>query len=146
MIAWWITSPLKRGRCNGFFGLAAIEQELIGCDKRSGMIDVLEDAMLGNPQYWNHHYQGNERAQHILRRYSYSDRVRYYWTDPKVQQAVAKLMENIDSAQIPETMLSQYLPEQYLAMRSGTVLSCAEELLLHKVRTALAPYADACRV
>jgi D-tagatose-1,6-bisphosphate aldolase subunit GatZ/KbaZ len=127
------------------FGLAAIEHELIDREQRSSMRDILEEAMLSNPQYWNHHYHGDQRAQHILRQYSYSDRVRYYWTDPKVRKAVETLLTNIDSTHIPETLLSQYLPEQYAAMRAGTAISRAEELLLHKIRTALAPYADACR-
>ena len=128
------------------FGLAAIENELIEHGRRSWMRETLEAAMDDNPQYWNRHYHGDHRTQHLLRQYSYSDRIRYYWTHPKVQQAVQVLFRNIDSVKIPETLLSQYMPEQYAAIRGGTRFTGAEDLILHKISAALAPYADACRM
>lgn len=38
--------------------------------------------MLSQPKWWSSHYRGNADQQRLARRYSYSDRLRYYWHDP----------------------------------------------------------------
>jgi D-tagatose-1,6-bisphosphate aldolase subunit GatZ/KbaZ len=42
-------------------------------------------------------------------------------------------------------MLSAFLPEEYLAVRAGTLRPDAHSIILHRIRTALRPYASACR-
>ena len=81
---------------------------------------------------------------HMLRRYSYSDRVRYYWNAPQALDAVQKLMTNLRDVTIPETLLSAYLPEQYHAVRAGRLQPRALPLILDSIRTVLRPYASAC--
>jgi D-tagatose-1,6-bisphosphate aldolase subunit GatZ/KbaZ len=81
---------------------------------------------------------------HLMRRYSYSDRVRYYWNAPAAKEAVEKLLLNLRQVAIPETMLSAYLPEEYLAVRAGTLRPDASSLVIHRIRTVLRAYADAC--
>jgi len=132
----------------GLFALATLEQEIITSGIRSEMRNVLEKIMLEKPIHWNHHYRGDARGQYILRQYSYSDRIRYYWTDPEVQNAVQTLLSNLKEVVIPQTMLSQYLPEQYAAIRAGEleVGIEVEQLLIHKIRKVLEPYAEACRI
>ena len=61
------------------FGLAMIENELLLVHERSNLIEVLDQAMLGQPEYWEKHYHGNANAQAFARKYSFSDRSRYYW-------------------------------------------------------------------
>ena len=51
--------------------------------------------MLAEPRYWQGYYEGDEHAQRIARRYSYSDRLRYYWPDPEIDAAQARLLENL---------------------------------------------------
>jgi len=75
--------------------------------------------MLGQPKYWENHYRGSANAQANARKYSFSDRSRYYWPVNDVQTAVQKLIRNLEKKVIPLTMLSQYLPEQYENIRSG---------------------------
>jgi D-tagatose-1,6-bisphosphate aldolase subunit GatZ/KbaZ len=53
----------------------------------------------------------------LLRRYSYSDRVRYYWHRPEIVAAVERVPSNLASVTIPESMLSRYLPAQFLRLR-----------------------------
>jgi D-tagatose-1,6-bisphosphate aldolase subunit GatZ/KbaZ len=125
--------------------LASIETELVAPGQSSQLMDVLERVMLKDSRHWEHHYAGDERAQRLLRRYSYSDRVRYYWDQPEVKEAVGTLMSNLRKAAIPETMLSFYLPEQYREVRAGRLRPDAHAMILHRIRKVLRAYADACQ-
>ena len=124
--------------------LSTIETELVEPAQCSRLMDVLERVMLQDPRHWEHHYTGDEHAMHLMRRYSYSDRVRYYWNAPPAKEAVEKLLLNLRQVTIPETMLSAYLPEEYLAVRAGTLHSDANSLVIHRIRTVLRAYAEAC--
>ena len=124
--------------------LTLIEAELVADRQCSRLMEVLDRVMLKDRRHWEHHYIGDERAMHLLRRYSYSDRVRYYWTEPQVKQAVETLMLNLRQVAIPETMLSAYLPEQYRAVRAGALQPDAHSLIIHRIRQVLRAYADAC--
>ncbi|HUX28795.1 MAG TPA: D-tagatose-bisphosphate aldolase, class II, non-catalytic subunit [Terracidiphilus sp.] len=124
--------------------LSSIEAELVEPERRSRLMDVLERVMLEDRRHWEHHYSGDEQARRLQRRYSYSDRVRYYWTNPQVREAVERLMENLRARTIPETMLSAFLPEQYFAVRAGTLPADAHAIILHRIRTVLRMYAEAC--
>ncbi len=119
--------------------LAEIELELYGPAQASHLMSVLERAMIGDRRYWESHYSGNELSAALMRRYSYSDRIRYYWNDPQVKAAVEKLLHNLAQRPIPETMLSAFLHEQYLAVRAE-----AHAIVLHRIRNVLRPYAEAC--
>jgi D-tagatose-1,6-bisphosphate aldolase subunit GatZ/KbaZ len=57
--------------------LSQIEFELIPEAKASHLMDVMEQVMLRDRRNWEHHYAGDEEATRLLRRYSYSDRIRY---------------------------------------------------------------------
>jgi D-tagatose-1,6-bisphosphate aldolase subunit GatZ/KbaZ len=124
--------------------LSQIEAELAPHWQCSHLADVLERAMLDKPANWEHHYTGDMQAAHLLRRYSYSDRVRYYWHEPRVKEAVDVLMANLRSNSIPETLLSCYLPDEYRAVRAGTLKPDAHSLIIHRIREVLRPYAAAC--
>jgi D-tagatose-1,6-bisphosphate aldolase subunit GatZ/KbaZ len=80
----------------------------------------------------------------LQRRYSYSDRVRYYWDQPEVKESVSTLMSNLGQTAIPETMLSFYLPDQYREVRAGTLQPDAHALIIHRIRQVLRTYAAAC--
>ena len=125
--------------------LSQIEAELVPHQQGSHLVDVLEQAMLDNPANWEHHYTGDEKAAHLLRRYSYSDRVRYYWQEVRVKEAVDVLMTNLERNSIPETLLSCFLPDEYRAVRGGTLKPDAHSLIIHRIREVLRPYAAACR-
>lgn len=124
--------------------LEQIEAELVLPEKRSHLMDVLERAMLDDPRPWLHHYHGDEAEKKLLRRYSYSDRVRYYWTSAQVKDAVERLMGNLRGVEIPETMLSAYLPDAYREVRAGKLQAKAKAIVIDRIRAAIAPYAEAC--
>ena len=129
------------------FALASIEEQLIDAHQRSHLPAVLESAMLGRPASWERYYRGEQPdpgAQRLLRIYSYSDRIRYYWADPTVNAAVARLLDNLSACTLPENMLSQFLPAQYQAVRAGRLAPSPHALVLDRVREAIRPYAAAC--
>jgi len=126
------------------FALAQIEDELVAAEKRSRLPQILEEVMLDRPGNWEKHYHGTPQQQRVLRRFSYSDRLRYYWTEPRVQSATETLLRNLQTIDIPETLLSNLLPDQYCAVRKGHLQPCPHELIVDRVRRALYPYAAAC--
>lgn len=128
----------------GLFALAHIEDELIPADKRSNLRDVVEARMVEDPGRWEIYYTGTEDEQRIARRYSYSDRMRYYWPDEVLKQARATLMDNLSAVTIPLPLLSQYMPLQYDRVRAGKLDNNHEALLIDRVRDSIRPYAAAC--
>ena len=126
------------------FALAAIEDELVQADDRSNLLAVLEAQMLAEPRWWKGYYDGDARAQRLARRYSYSDRMRYYWPYPQVQQAQSRLLANLSVVEIPLPLLSQYLPEQYSRVRGGELAPEPTALVLDRVRDVLRTYTQAC--
>lgn len=128
----------------GFLALCSIEDELVATEQSSQLMRVLDEAMLAQPRHWSKHYPGNDEEQRLLRRYGLSDRSRYFWGDPEVVAAVAKLHSNLGAREIPLSMLSQFLPEQYLEVMQGALGTTTRELVEHKVANVLAQYARAC--
>jgi len=126
------------------FQLTAIETELIPENRQARLPEVLEKAMLANPEYWKDHYQGSETELRQMRRYSYSDRIRYYWNDPTVAQAVGMLVRNLQGTVIPETLLSTWMPAQYHAMRRGELKDEPVAMVRYAITEVLRPYLAAC--
>ena len=130
------------------FALASIEEELISEGdsgmERSNLLSVIERRMLAEPKQWEGYYPGDPPTQSLLRRYSYSDRIRYYWPDPEIQDAQARLLSNLARLDIPPPLLSQYLPDQYERVRRGELPIEPKALILDHVRDVLRDYAFAC--
>ena len=127
------------------FALALIENELVSWPSRSNLVEVVERRMLSAPEYWQAYYQGDPLAQRTARRYSYSDRLRYYWADDEVDAARQTLLANLDRIGIPLPLISQFLPAQYDRIRAGGLEPVAQSLVIDRIRDALSPYANACR-
>ena len=126
------------------FALAAIEGELVAGDERSDLLAVVERRMLAEPRWWEGYYAGDAGVRRILRRYSYSDRVRYYWPDPEIQGAQSRLMANLAGRDIALPLLSQHLPDQYARVRRGELPVEPEALVLDRIRDVLRAYEVAC--
>ena len=77
------------------FALAAIEDDLVADQQRSRLVTVVDEVMLAEPRWWQGYYEGDAAQQRIARRYSYSDRMRYYWTHPTIQAAQHVLLANL---------------------------------------------------
>lgn len=125
------------------FALAMMENELYPGGERSNLIKVLDQVMLEHPKHWAKYYPGDRRTKHFARKYSYSDRCRYYWLDPTIQAALRKLMRNLGKATIPLSLVSQYLPEQYKRIREGRLENKPQEIIWDKIRDVLDDYQSA---
>jgi D-tagatose-1,6-bisphosphate aldolase subunit GatZ/KbaZ len=136
----WLTFALREA----LFALAAIENELVDSTDRSDLVAVVERRMLENPQWWHDYYKGDARDQRLARRYSYSDRLRYYWPDPQISQAKTRLFDNLAAVEIPLPLLSQYLPDQYTRVRLGELAVDPTALVIDRVRDVLRAYNQAC--
>jgi D-tagatose-1,6-bisphosphate aldolase subunit GatZ/KbaZ len=130
------------------FALAMLENELLGekeDPQRSGVIEALEAAMLHDPGYWKAYYRGDKAQSRLARKYSPSDRIRYYWAVPEVARALKRLLENLERRPIPASLISQFLPVQYGHLRQGIISSRPIDLIYDKVWETAQDYAWACR-
>ena len=76
--------------------------------------------------------------------FSFSDRIRYYWTDERIQKALDEMFANIDEASIPLSVLSQYMPNQYHKVSSGKLNLDTTSLVLDKIGEVVGQYSRAC--
>jgi D-tagatose-1,6-bisphosphate aldolase subunit GatZ/KbaZ len=139
----WLTFAFREA----VFALGGIEREWLAPRKGVRISEVrqsLEAAMLRHPAYWRSYYHGSEDATRLARFYSYSDRCRYYWGDAAVQRELAQLRANLDASPAPPTLVSQFLPAQYDAIRSGELQARAEDMIQEHIRIVLRVYAAAC--
>ena len=127
----------------GLFALAAIEDQLVPDGDRSHLLAVIEEVMLADPSRWERYYEGTADEQRIARRFSYSDRMRYSLPDPRIEAAIARLLDGLAAVGIPEPLISQHLPAQYARVRRGLLRSDPRDLLIDRVRDALRPYSSA---
>jgi D-tagatose-1,6-bisphosphate aldolase subunit GatZ/KbaZ len=130
------------------FALSMVERELlldkVANEALSNLPDILDQAMMQNPEHWEKYYTGSPEKQRFARKYSFSDRSRYYWPNPAVQEALKILLTNLGQAPIPLTLLGQYLPMQYLRVREGSLDNNPRALIIAKIRSVLSDYAYAC--
>ena len=128
----------------GLYALSFIEDELVEEDRRSHFRDVLDEAMLENPKYWQKHYHGTDEEIAFKRRYSFSDRCRYYYANEKVEQSIKTLFSNL-KGNIPWNLLSQYMPVQYDRVREGILESDPEALVIDRIGDTIDQYMFATR-
>lgn len=124
------------------FALAMIENEIISTDKRSNLIEVLDASMISSSKHWQKYYPGSSAEQAFKRKYSLSDRIRYYWHQPDVIAALNCLLNNLPHS-LPPMLLSQYMPMQYERIRDGILPSNPSALIEDKVADVLRDYSYA---
>ncbi|MBD3309229.1 tagatose-bisphosphate aldolase [candidate division KSB3 bacterium] len=143
---------LKVGPCLTFaareaiFMLNYMEEELLQHKPHvqlSRFRDTLDQVMQQQPQYWQNYYQGDEHEVAFARKYSFFDRVRYYWVNQHVQDALDRLIHNLRATDIPLSLISQFLPEQYKKLRNGLLEKDPEVFIRDKIRDVLKIYAYA---
>jgi D-tagatose-1,6-bisphosphate aldolase subunit GatZ/KbaZ len=139
----WLTFAFREA----VFALAMVEEEWLGSRKDitiSKIRESLESAMLANPQHWKGYYHGDDTALRLARKYSFSDRCRYYWPQPEVAGTLERLLANLRANPAPVSLLSQYLPNQSAAVRAGTIANDPIAIIHHKILEVINYYASAC--
>lgn len=120
------------------FALAAIEAEMAPAAP-SRLREVIERRMLEADGPWRAYYQGSEAELARMRRYSYSDRIRYYWADREVAEALERLVANLRATPPPETLVSQH----FAGLPFGRVPTDPEALIEGHVGLCIDRYARA---
>ena len=139
----WLTFALREA----VFALAAMEGEWLGGRRGitlSRVRESLEEAMLAHPEHWKNYYHGDEAALRFARKYSFSDRSRYYWAQPTVDAALRRLIENLTLYPPPVSLVSQFLPHQGAAVLAGAISTNPVELIHNKILEVIDHYAGAC--
>ena len=137
----WLTFAFREA----VLGLSAMERELLGKTRqRSRVREALDAAMLNDPSQWQPYYHGDEDEVRRDRIYSFSDRCRYYWNQPAVQEELARLLNNLHAGPISLTLVSQFFPVEYEAIRDGELQVSPEQLIQYHIQQVLKIYAGAC--
>lgn len=122
------------------FALSMIERELFPYEQRAHFRAVLEEVMVADAQNWEKYYRGTEQEKLLKRRYSLSDRSRYYMQDPKIISAMEALFKNIDSIKIPQGLLRQFMPNEFIKVHEGVLQCEARELVKSHIMDVVEEY------
>lgn len=95
--------------------------------------------MLETPKYWQKHYHGTEEEIAYKRKYSFSDRARYFLPTPKMIEAQRILFENLKDG-VPLGLLSQFMPIQYTKVRENQLINKPENLVMDRVMNCASEY------
>jgi D-tagatose-bisphosphate aldolase class II non-catalytic subunit len=125
------------------YGLDHIATEMSSDWHDCSLMGVMEQEMLAHPGYWQPYYLGDPDRQKMLRHFSYSDRIRYYWASPPARQAVARLFDHLSGTGIPGLLVSQFLPTLYPSVAAGELPAAPRALVLEAVRDVLRQYGAA---
>lgn len=120
------------------WALAQIEEEIVS-GPASKIRETFEARMTQEPGYWADYYSGTEEELRILRTYSYSDRIRYYWTDPEISKSLDLLIENLSNADLPETVVSQ----AFTGLDFGNMPTSPTDLMALHIQRCVARYFSA---
>jgi D-tagatose-1,6-bisphosphate aldolase subunit GatZ/KbaZ len=126
------------------WALDQIEREWLGTSEASQLRATVCAAMAADPTFWKKYYTSTGHQLELDWQYSLSDRIRYYWPVPAVGQALERLFANLEAKPPPLTLLSQYMPAQYEAVRAGELTRSARELVLHHINRVPQQYFAAC--
>lgn len=123
------------------YALSFIEDEV--CKVKgltpSNLVKVLDDEMLKNDKNWKKHYHGTPEEIALKRKYSFSDRSRYYYATPEVSKAIDTLMENLKDG-APLNLLSQFMPIQYTRVREKVLANTPKDLVIDRIGNTIDEY------
>ena len=120
--------------------MAAIEERLT-VSARSDILDVIAAVMDADPRHWRGYIKAGGR-QDVMRLFGLSDRVRYYWPDPRIAAALKVLMANIDAGLVPPGLLWQFAGPMLI---DDEALPLSQNIMQAKVGAVAAKYRGACR-
>jgi len=128
------------------FSLEQIELQIAKYEsqlKPSNISNIIDKEMVSHAGYWDAYYSGSKEKLAFSRKYSYIDRVRYYWNQPSVQQALKRLFSNLNDFSIPQTLISQFLPARYQKIKDGELNDHPDSWIEDKIFSVLKKYHQA---
>jgi len=138
----WMTFAYREA----LFALESMEIEILGKEHKnlSKLRETLENAMMEEPKYWEKYYPGDEKLRYFKRKFSFSDRLRYYWPMAGLDTARNKLFENLTNHRIPSSLLSQFMPVQFYQVCEGSITTDPKELVHSYIQIVAGIYSRAC--
>ena len=125
------------------YALSMMEAELVPEWERAFFIQRSDAAMLKDPGNWEQYYHGDERQMSLQRKYSFSDRCRYYIGQKEVAEAMEKLFANLRKHPVPMCVLHQYLPKAYSKILSGELRPDPRDLAISGICDVMSDYEKA---
>ncbi len=120
--------------------MASFEEQL-PLSKKSGILDCILNVMNNEPKHWQGYVAQGARCNLELL-FGLSDRIRYYWPQPKIQNALKILYANIDAATSELGLISQYANLQSDSSEGGQSLS--QQIVQSRVGAVAAKYCSVC--
>lgn len=120
------------------WALAQIEAQL-DIEQPSRIREILTQRMGDAPEYWKEYYRGSDAEISRLQVYSYSDRIRYYWADKAVSDALSALLANLSEKRLPETLVSQ----SFMGLEFGEIPTQSNMLMENHIHRCVARYFQA---
>ena len=96
----------------------------------------IDQTMIEHPDHWQAYYSGIDQEPKQLRRFSYSDRIRYYWAMPEVAERLDTLINSKVLENMPETVVSQY----FMGHDFGDTPNSASQLIESQITKCVARY------
>ena len=130
----------------GLFSLSHMENMLFKSSSHrnaSNFTDILDTAMVNNPEHWAKYYRQGGTGLELERKYSLLDRCRYYLPLKEVRESLELMLSNLESVKIPLTLISQYMPVQYAKIRNGLLDNDPESLVKDRVVNCIDTYLEA---
>jgi D-tagatose-1,6-bisphosphate aldolase subunit GatZ/KbaZ len=121
------------------WALDAIEREWLEKDQ-SDFRRIALERMQDNPKNWAKYYQGEGHSLHFDMQYSLSDRIRYYWPDAEIVRAQKKLFDNLAANPPPPSLVSQYMPDAFAAIRNSGLPPTPANLIRAHIGAVLEGY------
>ncbi|AFP71716.1 MULTISPECIES: tagatose-bisphosphate aldolase subunit GatZ [Enterobacter] len=126
------------------FALAQMERELIAPEQRSHVLEVIDEVMLNEPDYWKKYYRPTWSQAMVDIHFSLSDRIRYYWPHPRIRQGVEKLLTNMSNTSLPLGLISQFMPVQFERLSMNEIVATPHNLIIDKIQDVLRAYRFGC--
>lgn len=126
------------------FALAQMEKALIAPEQRSHVLDVIDEVMLNEPDYWKKYYRPTWSQAMVDIHFSLSDRIRYYWPHPRIRQSVERLIANLSATSLPLGLISQFMPVQFERLSMNEIAATPQNLIIDKIQDVLRAYRFGC--
>lgn len=123
------------------YALDLIASDMVPDYGERPLYHAMEEVMCEAPKNWQSHYHGSDAEKRVLRHYSYSDRIRYYWASAQARAACDRLFETLKGRKVPVPLFLQHLP----SATAWADRTCdGEEIVIDHVRQSIETYGRAC--
>ncbi len=106
----------------------------------SNFREVLEFKLMSNDKYWKSYYHGSDQDIAYARKFSLSDRCRYYLEDEDIKASIERLRVNINAVSVPFGLISQYFPELKEKVLTTQSPVTAEMMIKERIKCVLMTY------